>query len=394
MRKTGAALLLVLVFLATSCMAAAEHVSAAFPDSWTTRTLMQQARTGLGVAVVNGKIYAIGGCNISGFMPSIDGSVVLGYANLEELGAFLGTNEEYDPDADDWTTRASMPTPRILFAAAVYQNRIYCIGGKTSTGLTRVNEVYDPVTDTWETKAAMPTARGWLTAGVVNGKIYLIGGEPDGTLNQVYDPATDSWDNKASKPIAAGYVSVVIDDKIYVIGSTLQTYDPQTDDWSQGTPTPSNISGVVGAGATTGVLAPERIYVIGPQRSNEQSNCFYDPKNSSWTLAADFPARRFNFGVAVVNDMLYAIGGHTYDPGHNGYVETAAANEQYTPIGYGNPEPTPTPTTTPEPTPEVTPFPIMPCSAVAAAIAAVLFAGFLAYFRRRKHEHASFVKKS
>jgi hypothetical protein len=383
MRKTGAALLLVLVFLAASCMAVAEVVCATFPDSWTTKAPMLQARTGLGVAVVNGKIYAIGGCNISGFMPSIDGSVVLGYANLEDLGAFLGTNEEYDPDANDWTIRASMPTPRILFAAAVYQNKIYCIGGKTSTGLTRANEVYDPVTDTWETKAAMPKARGWLTAGVVNGKIYLIGGEPDGTLNQVYDPATDSWDNKASKPIAAGSVSVVIDDKIYVIGSTLQTYDPQTDDWSQGTPTPSNISGVVGAGVTTGVLAPERIYVIGPQRSNEQNNCVYDPKNNSWTLAADFPARRFNFGVAVVNDTLYAIGGHTYDPGHNGYVETAAANEQYTPIGYGNPEPTRTPTTTPEPTPEGTPFPTVSVFIIAVAAVVLVSVGSLVYFRKR-----------
>jgi Kelch motif len=382
MRRTGAALLLFLVFLAASGMAITERVSATFPDSWTTKAPMQQSRTGLGVAVVNGKIYAIGGCNISGFMPSIDGSVVLGYANLEELGAFLGINEEYDPDADDWITRASMPTPRILFAVAVYQNRIYCIGGKTSTGLTRANEVYDPVTDTWEEKAAMPTARGLLTAGVVNGKIYLIGGEPDGTLNQVYDPATDSWDTKASKPIAAGSVSVVIDDKIYVIGSTLQTYDPQTDDWSQSTPTPSNISGVVGAGVTTGVLAPKRIYVIGPQRSNEQSNCVYDPENSSWTLAADFPARRFNFGVAVVNDMLYAIGGHTYDPGHNGYVETAAANEQYTPIGYGNPEPTPIPTITPEPTPEVAPFPPVSVFIITVAVAVLVSAGLLVYFRK------------
>jgi hypothetical protein len=37
----------------------------------------------------------------------------------------------------------------------------------------------------------------------------------------------------------------------------------------------------------------------------------------------------------VVNDMVYAIGGHTYDIGRNGYVESVAANEQYTPFGYG-----------------------------------------------------------
>jgi hypothetical protein len=100
-------------------------------------------------------------------------------------------------------------------------------------------------------------------------------------------------------------------------------------------------------------------------------------------LAADFPARRFNFGVAVVYDMLYAIGGHTYDPGRNGYVETAGANEQYTPIGYGNPEPTPTPTTTPEPTPEVTPFPTVSVFIIAVAAVVLVSAGSLVYFRKR-----------
>jgi hypothetical protein len=51
---------------------------------------------------------------------------------------------------------------------------------------------------------------------------------------------------------------------------------------------------------------------------------------------ADLPTRRFNFGVAVVNDRLYTIGGHTYNVGRNGYVETVAVNEQYTPMGYGS----------------------------------------------------------
>jgi N-acetylneuraminic acid mutarotase len=329
-----AALLLVLVFITASCIIAAKpalsSVSVA-ENSWVSKAPMQQARTGLGVAVVNDKIFAIGGCTISGFMPSITGFVVLGYRDLEELGAFVGETEEYDPDADDWTTRASMPTPRILFATAVYQNKIYCVGGKTSGGLTGVNEVYDPATDTWETKAPMPTARGWLTAGVVNGKIYVIGGYPDGTLNEVYDPATDTWETKASTPVGGGCVTV-IDNKIYLVGSKVQIYDPETDKWSVGASLPS-ITSLSAAVATTGVLAPKRIYVMGPQGSYEPSNCVYDPESDNWTFGADFPAGRFNFGVAVVNDMLYAIGGHTYNL--PGYVETVAVNEQYTPFGYG-----------------------------------------------------------
>jgi len=296
MSKSAAAML-VLLFMTASCLMAKPALSSAaiVEDSWVSKAPMRQARSGLGVAVVNGKIYAIGGCTVSGFMPSISGSVVLGYGDLEDLGAFLGKNEEYDPDTDTWTTRAAMPTPRILFATAVYQNKIYCIGGKTSSGLTGVNEVYEPATDTWETKTPMP--------------------------------------------IVAGF-STVIDNKIYVVGSKLQIYDPEIDKWSQGTLLPSGSSGIVGAGVTTGVSAPRRIYAIGPLYPDKTSNCVYDHESDNWTFGADFPSRRFNFGVAIVNDMLYAIGGHTYDTGRNGYVETVAVNEQYTPMGYGTVPPT------------------------------------------------------
>jgi N-acetylneuraminic acid mutarotase len=113
-------------------------------DFWTTKAPMQVARSGLGVAAVNGKIYAIGGSNASGFAPSIGGSAVLGNSYI---GGFVGTNEEYAPETDTWTYKASMPTPRIVFATAVYQNKIYCRGGKASDGFTGVNEVYDPATD-------------------------------------------------------------------------------------------------------------------------------------------------------------------------------------------------------------------------------------------------------
>jgi hypothetical protein len=337
MRKSLAAML-VLVFLTASCIAVKPSFSSAdvTEDSWASKTPMHVARTGLGVAVVNDKIYAIGGSTASGSLPSVGGGAVLGY---RDLGGHVGTNEEYEPETDMWNTKASMPTPRIVFATAVCQNKIYCIGGKTSNGLTVVNEVYDAATDTWETKASMPTARGWLTAGVVKGKIYLIGGSPNGTLNEVYDPATNSWATKTAIPFAAyAPQATVVDDKIYVIsGSKLQIYDPATNRWSQGAPPPSG--GGYGAGVTTGVLAPKRIYLIGPQSDDKPSNQVYDPRSDSWTLGADISTRRYNFGVAIVNDILYAIGGHTYGAPWPGDFAAVNVNEQYTPIGYGTPDP-------------------------------------------------------
>jgi N-acetylneuraminic acid mutarotase len=309
-------------------------------DSWTTLESMPTARSGLGVAVVNGKIYAIGGTITSGFMPSIPGSAVLGN---NDIGGHVGTNEEYDLATEKWTSKASMPTPRIVFATAVYQNKIYCIGGKTAEGFTAVNEAYDPEIDSWVTKTSMPTARGWLTANIVNKKIYVI----SGTSNEVYDPITDTWTTKTSPPKIASFggVSAVYENKIYVFGGLSedqhynlnQIYDTETDTWSEG----ARLITSVGGGAaviTSGVYAPKRIYVLGNpsnlRQGEEQTFVrIYYPETDNWTLGADVPTRRYNFGATVTNDRIYTIGGHTHNwiPGD---FAPSAANEQYTTIGY------------------------------------------------------------
>jgi len=185
MRKS-AALLLALVFLTASCLIVAKpafsSLSGVAENTWTQKAPMQEARHGLGAAVVDGRIYAIGG--------------------FTQKNGIVGTNEEDDPKTDTWSYKAPMPTPRYYFAMTVYQNKIYCIGGcvgetkEHGQTLTAVNEVYDPETNTWETKTAVPTAKIWATASVVEGKIYVIGGHPNETLCEVYDPETDAWTTK------------------------------------------------------------------------------------------------------------------------------------------------------------------------------------------------------
>jgi len=353
-----AALMLVLVLLTAQCTVATTPVWASTDqaeDSWASKAPMQEARCGLGVVVVNGKIYAIGGATKSSY-----GAIASG---------MVGTNEEYDPATDTWAFKEPMPTPRARFAIAAYQGKIYCIGGTTGyssdTGRERtgVNEVYDPETDTWETKAAMPTARSSVHANVVNGKIYLIGGYPNGTLNEVYDPVANTWETKMSMPTEeGGYASAVVDNKIYIFWATLnQIYDSVTDSWSQGASPPRDILGV--AVATTGALAPTRIYVLTSPvyiGSGPQSPCrveVYNPASDEWTTAANITTTRAYFGAAIVNDKVYAIGGAIYN--YLGGGTTSAVNEQYTPIGYGTPDPapSPSPSSSPSPSPSASPSP-------------------------------------
>lgn len=320
---------------------------------WTQKVLMPTARYGMGVAVVDGKIYAIGGEGATGV---------------------LGTNEMYDPATNTWTTKAPMPTPRLGFAATVFQNMIYCIGGDNSTAAIKVNEVYNPQTDTWETKASMPIPEDYIVGNVVNGEIYII----NGGLNQVYDPTNDTWTTKAPLPTPTIFsASAVLDKQIYIIGGSnggdsdsgnyavnlTQIYDPQTDTWTTGAAIPENFALVVGtgtAGSTTGVLAPKEIVVIGGGydidsypliASNEVQ--IYNPKNNSWSTGAPMPTSRELPAVAVVNDTFYAIGGGL--PFSN---QVSNANEQYTPAGYGTPDPSyQAPTASPAPSVSALPSP-------------------------------------
>jgi len=304
-------LLLVLAFLSSPLLVS---IAYAAEDSWVSKEPMPAARSGFGVAVVDGKIYAIGGTN----------------------GTHrLNVNEMYDPVTNTWHTKASMLTPRLRFGIAVVENKIYVIGGsRGDSTYTNVNEVYDPETNTWETKTSMPTTRHAMDANVVDGKIYIIGG--NSLVNEVYDPTTDSWTTKTPIPTGVGYyASAVVDNKIYVIGGAVgvtlnQIYDTETDTWSSGAPLPKGVDSAA-AVATSGVYAPKRIYVIGGKQNLDAVNLtqIYDPKTDSWSTGTAMPTSRYGLGVAVVNDVVYAIGGVT------GWIApTTAANEQYTPAGY------------------------------------------------------------
>jgi N-acetylneuraminic acid mutarotase len=315
-------------------------------DSWEIMEPMPTVRTSFGVAVVDGKIYAIGGSK----------------------GNYLDVNEMYDPAADTWITKKPMPTPRTSFGIAVYNNKIFVFGGiagpinSESSGITGITEVYDPSLDSWETKTLMPTPRASLSASVVNNKIYLIGGivhtnqDPlyynSTNVVEVYDPETDTWTTKKNMPtVLDNYAAVVKGNNIHLFGGLLSVagpwypnlscanriYDPENDTWTSGKSIPSIV--VSGAAAsTTGLLAPKRIYVIGGWNGDEIHGTnltrIYDPEKDEWTQGLPMSTPRAGMGIAVVNDELYVIGGTTGSGILGEETILLATNEKYTPIGY------------------------------------------------------------
>ncbi|XHH10177.1 MAG: Kelch repeat-containing protein [Candidatus Bathyarchaeia archaeon] len=301
-------------------------------NTWVSKASMHQARAYLSVAVVNEKIYAIGG-DSGGYMGNA-GTATGKTSNV------VGTNEEYNPTDDTWTLKESMPTPRAGLGIAVYEGKIYCIGGWTKDySDTNVNEVYDPATNSWETKSSLPSAQSLLTANVVNSKIYVLPLLSTDTF-EVYDPETDSWASKTPPPYqVTGFTSAVIGNKIFFEGglqnssmqSDIQVYDTVTDSWSTVSSRPSSFDLYGAGGVTSGVMAPSRIYFFMDNVTN-----IYDPNIDSWATGASMPTIRYCTGVTVVADTFFVVGGRSGSWGYFVDMHASAVTEQYIPVGYVN----------------------------------------------------------
>lgn len=303
---------------------------------WKSAGGMAFARGGLGVAVANGKIYAIGG--------STDGP----YHFLSPY--VFDDTEEYDPATGVWVTKRAMPTARTYFGVAVCQNRIYCISGMSREGPTGVNEVYDPAADSWETRAPLPEdAWGHVdfgqfsaSAAVLNDRVHVV---TSVGAHYVYCPLTDTWLRRASLPIGAFErlynALVVLDGKLYAVSNGyLHVYEAENDSWRQAASPPD--TWYVAAAAVTGKFAPKQIvaFALSDMLTFELIGAYippvtyvYFPHNDSWVRGAAVPSGRFSPGIAVVDDALYVVGGFVQLQGRT--VAPSSVVERFLPPGYG-----------------------------------------------------------
>lgn len=181
---------------------------------------MPTHRTALTCAVIEKKIYVIGG-NQRPLGGELD------YTGLKVI-------EMYDTVSDTaWVRLQDMPTGRWGATAIAVDGKIYVIGGTTGLANPVYSsiEVYDPNTDSWSTKASMPTARYQLTTCLLDDKIYAIGGWRNSSTGpiydkvEVYDPVNDAWKTENPMPVTRSLLaSIAIDDTIIVYGGSRTTH--------------------------------------------------------------------------------------------------------------------------------------------------------------------------
>lgn len=266
---------------------------------WMTRAPIPTPRWDAASVVLDGNVYVIGGQDSAAPWRSIP------------------TVEAYDPAGDTWVSRCPMNFDRWGLAVAVVAGRIYAIGGRRGAAgsghsPTGVVEEYDPLADTWFVKDSMPTPRGYCGCAVFCDTVFVFGGRRGNSqiLRTVeeYCPASDTWIADTPMPNERyTFATATVGNKAYLVGgwnvSLVEEFDFETRQWTTKAPMPT-ARGTAGVGVYSG-----RILVVGGRggRSNELE-C-YLPEQDTWLVLDTMPTPREGLVAAVVGDTLYTVTG-------------------------------------------------------------------------------------
>jgi Family of unknown function (DUF6519)/Kelch motif len=166
---------------------------------------LRRARARLGVAAIDGLVYAVGG--VEGLLPwrVRDFFISLGMPpRWFHPGRSSDAVEVHD--GKRWHTLPSMPTARSDFALAVLHGRLHVLGGRGSglfgSHVLREHEDFMPSRRRWRVRTPLATRRAEAGAAVVRGELYAVGGrgpdrEPLDTVD-AYLASSDAWHPSAS----------------------------------------------------------------------------------------------------------------------------------------------------------------------------------------------------
>lgn len=212
------------------------------------------------------------------------GAMTGGYPNETPLDRVL----KYWPAEDRFEWGAMIPKERRRGAAgvAVYQDRIYVVGGITNGhvgGTTAWLDEFNPHTGQWRTLADAPHARDHLQATVVGDRLYVFAGrrtsqatgqvlELTERYGNVYDFKRGAW-LETSETLAiptqrAGNMAIAWDEQIFVAGGE----------------------------SATQVVAHSEVEV-------------FDSRSNRWLTHAPLQRGRHGTGFAIVDGYLYTAAG-------------------------------------------------------------------------------------
>jgi N-acetylneuraminic acid mutarotase len=272
---------------------------------WALAAPMPAGRGEVTTAVVDGRLYVIGGLT----------------------GAPTRTSDEvavYDPARDEWQAAPALPEGRHHTAAVGLDGSVYVSGGAGSLGHR------EPLAglwqlpagdDTWRELAPMPEGRYGHRLVTLDGRLYVVGGRGETTSVLVYDPPMAEWRTGAAMPVMRDHLAVVVvEGEIWAIGgrngglsAEVLIYDPEADTWRPGPDLPAATSGAAEAAADGLVLvsggedpAPGGDGVV-------DRHWWFDTAqpDAGWRELPRPPYAIHGAEGAIIDDRFYIVGGAT-----------------------------------------------------------------------------------
>jgi len=225
---------------------------------WGTSTPLPGVKAGGDLVAASGKIYYIGGGNITYTSSSSEQYV-------------------YDPSNGHWTTITNIPVPVTGNVAESYgDSLIYCIAGGWDTYLTTV-QVYRIASNSWTTATSLPTGKGRrsFAGGIDGNKIFVACGYADGFKND------------------------------FLIG-TISSSNSLSISWANG----PNLS--INSSRPGGTAIAGRFYVVlGETTVNQNGSdsiAVWDTASASWSYYDGKPLRASNYWGVVSASKVYCAG--------------------------------------------------------------------------------------
>ncbi|XP_028566070.1 kelch-like protein 22 isoform X1 [Podarcis muralis] len=215
-----------------------------------------------GIAVLNNFVYLVGGDN--------------------NIHGFRAENRcwRYDPRHNRWFQIQSLQREHADLCVCVVGEYIYAVGGRDYHEELREVERYDPKTNTWEYVAPLRKEVYAHAGAELDGRMYVTcGRRGEDYLKELhcYDPVDNRWDSLADGPVRrAWHGMAALLGRLYVIGGS------------------NNDSGY--------------------RRDVHQVAC-YSPSTAQWTTVCPLPAGHGEPGIAVLDHMIYVLGGRSHNRG-------------------------------------------------------------------------------
>lgn len=285
------------------------------PGGYGTAADLLEANSEMAVAAVGTKIYVVGG-----------------YPASRET---QDTVQVYDTISDSWDLAQSLPEPIHHPVLVGVDGRLYSLGGQPNTARSLV---YDPQLDEWSDIAPMPTARGAGAGAAIGDRIFVVGGRsPAQNEFEAYDISDDEWTTLPNLPrdydTRNHLAAAAIGDKIYVAGGrydgdgfnspmtdALDVFDTATSEWTR------LAAMLLPRGGVNGVAVNGCFHVWGGEGTNTgypndvfPNHDVYNPITDEWLALPDLPIPVHGVtGAALISGLIYIPGGGTSSGGSSG----------------------------------------------------------------------------